>query len=83
MKVSVTLRYLTDTFVTRTKEMDLPAGSTVGELTRQIIREEEGTQDLSFSSASVVTLVNGRIAASDAALRDGDVVRILPVAAAG
>lgn len=83
MKVFVTLRYLTSTLMIRTEEMDLPAGSTAGELTRQIIRAEEEARDISFSSASIVTLVNGQIAAPDTPMHDGDEVRILPVAAAG
>ena len=83
MKVRVTLRYLSSSLVTRTEELDLPAGSTAGELTRQIIRKEEEMLGISFSNASVVTLVNGRIAEPAAALHDADEVRIMPVAAAG
>ena len=83
MKVNVTLRYLTSSLVIRTKELELSAGVTAGDLTRQVIREEEEAEQIEFSGASVVTLVNGRIAAPETALHDGDEVRILPVAAAG
>lgn len=83
MRVHTTLRYLAEAPVIITEEKEICAGCTAGDLSDRIIRAEEQKRNMVFSGASIVTLVNGRIAEQDYVLEDGDTVIIMPVAAAG
>ena len=83
MNVEVTLRYLTRTLVEKTTQEEVPAGCTAGELSSKMVRDEENKEGIRFTGASIVTLVNGRIALADQVLKEGDEVKIMPVAAAG
>lgn len=83
MTVQVTLRYLSKEQVNITKELTLDNGCTAGELSAWIVQEEEKRESIRFSGASIVTVVNGRIAAPEQVLKEGDEIKILPVAAGG
>ena len=83
MMVNVTLRYLSGTPVTITKEEAVRPGCTAGELSDSVILSEESSKEITFSGASIVFLVNGRVVSADHVLKEGDHVTILPVAAAG
>ena len=83
MRVNVTLRCLASVPVKKTTVEELPEGCTVRELCTRLIRAEEKLNGSRFSGTDVVTLVNGRVAAPDQALLDGDEVKILPVILGG
>ena len=83
MVIEVTLRYLTGVTVERTRREEVPEGCTAGELCTAVIRVEEAREDIRFEGANILTLVNGRVVSPDHVLRDGDAVRILPVALGG
>lgn len=83
MNVEVTLRYLTRTLVERTTQEEVTEGCTAGEISAKMVREEEKREGIRFTGASIVTLVNGRIALADQVLKEGDEIKIMPVAAAG
>lgn len=83
MKVTVTLRYLSRTLVNKTREAEIPSGCTAGELASLIISDLKRSEDTVFTGASIVTVVNGRVTAPDHELKDGDEIKIMPVAAGG
>lgn len=83
MKVTVTLRYLRKTLVEIKTEEEVPAGYTAGELSSSVIKAHEKQEGIEFAGASIVTLINGKLAAPDQLLSEGDDIKIMPVAAAG
>lgn len=83
MKVEVTLRYLHRTLKEIRTSEEVPEGCTAGELSASIIKAQEMREGIEFAGASIVTLVNGRLVTKETLLHDGDVVKIMPVAAAG
>ena len=83
MKVNVTLRYLAEDLVNVTREISIDPGCTAGELSARVVREEEQKEGIRFSGASIVVLINGKVAAPERLLKEGDVIRIVPVAAGG
>lgn len=83
MKVSITLRYLSEIPVKITREEQISPGCTAGELAESVILAEEKNKNIVFSGASIVTLVNGRVVTADHILEDGDEITVMPVAAAG
>ena len=83
MTVNVTLRYLSKEQVTIKKEITLENSCSAGELSARIIHEEEEKEGIRFSGANIAMVVNGRLAAPEQSLKDGDEMLILPVAAGG
>lgn len=83
MTVNVTLRYLSKEQVNIKKEITLENSCTAGELSARIIHEEEEKEGIRFSGANIAMVVNGRLAAPEQSLEDGDEMLILPVAAGG
>ena len=83
MTVKVTLRYLYKSLIYRTTEEIISEGCSAGELAARLVRAEEDKEDIQFSGASIVILINGQVATPDHLLEDGDEIKIFPVAAAG
>ena len=83
MLVNVTLRYLSGTPVKITREESVRPGCTAGELSASVILSEENNKAITFSGASIVSLVNGQVVSADHVLKEGDHITIMPVAAAG
>lgn len=83
MKVEVTLRYLHRSLIEVKSTEEIPEGYTVGELAQIVIKAQEEKEEIEFAGASIVTLINGRVATHDTPLKEGDEVKIMPVASAG
>ena len=83
MEVKTTLRYLRKTVVELQSTHTVAEGCTAGALAGRIIEEHQAQAGINFTGASIAVLVNGRLAAEDWLLHDGDVMQILPVAAGG
>jgi len=83
MIVNVTLRYLSGTPVTVKREESVRPGCTAGELSDFVIFAEEKSKAITFSGASIVSVVNGQVVTADHVLKEGDQITIMPVAAAG
>ena len=79
----MTIRYPSATKAEFTKTVELPEGSTSGELTSSFVKSYEEEADIRFTGASILTLVNGRLTTAETLLRDGDEVKIVTVAAGG
>ena len=83
MKVNVTLRYLKKELVEIRSEQNVDEGCTAGSLCSKIITEHAREEGINFTGANIAVLVNGRLATDDTLLKDGDEMKIMPVAAGG
>ena len=83
MDVQVIFRYPGMKRAEIRNNIEVPEECTAGELTSSFIRDYEKREGVHFTGASILTLVNGKLAADEIPLRDGDVINIIPVAAGG
>ena len=58
-------------------------GCTAGELSDEVISAHERQEDIRFTGACIVTLVNGKVVSRDHVLNDGDEMKIMPVPSGG
>lgn len=83
MKIHVTLCYRRESVKEYKLEAKAEEGTTAGGLAEKIINDHSIQEGINFSGASIAVLVNGRLAADEMPLSDGDIVKIIPVAAGG
>lgn len=83
MKVDVTLRYLKKSLVEIKTTEEVDETCTAGELCNRIVSDHAKAEGINFTGANIAVLVNGRLAAGEMLLHDGDDIKIMPVAAGG
>ena len=83
MKVNVTLRYLKNEPVEIKSTEEIDENCTAGKLCTDVITAHAAQEGINFTGANIAVLVNGRLAADDWKLHEGDEVKIIPVAAGG
>lgn len=83
MTVTATVRYHNKNGNRITFTREVPPETTAGALSKSVLAALEKQEHIHFTGANIVVLIEGRIAADERLLQDGDEILIIPVAAGG